>query len=437
MKCLNCGIENDNYICPNCLSQEVIRNVCDEIMDCKFINTKYKDSVCLNPHTQSFLQSCTSDFDFETFVENILKDFKYGNDDYFKCRFMFSKKDANFKYETLKYLNNNELWNLEKQRILLDYLRHHNRSGDETDFEASYSWSCFIRDTDDLIPELYYEAANYFAQIGDYSLTDTIIERYLSNDKLGMYDNHLYIDLANLVNGLIKLNERYKSGKPYWPKFESRRLSLSKIYDQKGIDHKKRITNKTKSVKEDEFESIDEYDGNPCEVNSYTCFWCSAIDTNFVKDMYQIAAIKIKNGVIVKKFQEVVKYRDGINKKIIKHYNFLNQEIEKADEIDIVTNRFFEFVGGDILVSTDAFSSQGQIISRSARHAGLKKIENKFMDLLDFAAEVSTNFDGKNNSREFLVQFYSLTEGEDSLSKAELNYKIFELLKHEALNYEK
>lgn len=45
--------------------------------------------------------------------------------------------------------------------------------------------------------------------------------------------------------------------------------------------------------------------------------------------------------------------------------------VRNADDVDLVMKQFFAFVGGDTLVSTQALGSQGKLLSRAARYAGM------------------------------------------------------------------
>ena len=102
--------------------------------------------------------------------------------------------------------------------------------------------------------------------------------------------------------------------------------------------------------------------------------------------------------------------------------------IENSDEVDQVMPKFFGFVGNDVLVSTGALGNQAKLLSRAARYAGMKEIKNEFCDLLDLAADTSAEFDLANNTREYLIAHFSLTEGKTALEKAEINKELYDAL---------
>ena len=58
----------------------------------------------------------------------------------------------------------------------------------------------------------------------------------------------------------------------------------------------------------------------------------------------------------------------------------------------------------------------------------MKEIKNEFFDLLDLAADTDSQFDLANNTREYLLSFFALDEGPDSLGKARVNAMLYQKL---------
>ena len=52
-----------------------------------------------------------------------------------------------------------------------------------------------------------------------------------------------------------------------------------------------------------------------------------------------------------------------------------------------------------------------------------------FYDILDLAAETSEEFDFDNNTREYLLAYFSIREGKTALEKAEVNKQLYDALK--------
>jgi DNA polymerase III alpha subunit (gram-positive type) len=200
------------------------------------------------------------------------------------------------------------------------------------------------------------------------------------------------------------------------------------FYDEKGIAYP-RIATRPAKTPENEFAPINECFDD--ELNDFSAFWCAeAFSVSAAKSIYQIAAVKVKDGKIVDEFQSYIRPWDGSigRKAAAKEANVSLDVIECADDIDIVLPKFFEFVGEDILVSTAALGNQAKLLSRAARYAGLKEIKNEFFDLLDLAADTDSQFDLANNTREYLLSFFNIDEGSDSLGKARVNAMLYQKL---------
>ena len=60
---------------------------------------------------------------------------------------------------------------------------------------------------------------------------------------------------------------------------------------------------------------------------------------------------------------------------------------------------------------------------------GMKEIKNEFFDLLDLAADTDPKFDLANNTREYLLSYFAIKEGDTSLQKARVNIQLYEALK--------
>ena len=102
--------------------------------------------------------------------------------------------------------------------------------------------------------------------------------------------------------------------------------------------------------------------------------------------------------------------------------------IESAEDVDLVMPKFFEFVGDNILVSTEALGNQAKIITRAVRYAGMNEIKNEFYDLLDLAADISEDFDMENNTRSYLCSYFGINAGRSAREKALANKEIYDAL---------
>lgn len=94
------------------------------------------------------------------------------------------------------------------------------------------------------------------------------------------------------------------------------------------------------------------------------------------KGIYQIAAVKVRDGQITEEFQSLIRPWDGIadRKDAARKAKVELAVIESAEDVDQVIPKFFAFVGGDILVSTGAFGNQAKLLTRAARYAGMSDL---------------------------------------------------------------
>ena len=202
------------------------------------------------------------------------------------------------------------------------------------------------------------------------------------------------------------------------------------FYDEKGIKYP-RIENRPEKIKESEFAPINEYFDD--DLTDYCAFWCAdTFSLSAAKGIYQIAAVKVRDGEIIDEFQQMIRPWDGVadRKDAARKAGVELSFIESAEDVDQVMPKFFEFVGDDVLVSTGALGNQVKLISRAARYAGMREIKNEFYDLLDLAADTSTEFDLANNTREYLLAHFSIAEGKSALEKAQINKRLYDALKN-------
>ena len=184
-------------------------------------------------------------------------------------------------------------------------------------------------------------------------------------------------------------------------------------------------------MEESEFTPISESPEDPGA--SYCTFWCSEMfSKSAAKDIYQIAAIKVRNGTISGEFQDYIrplKATAAAKKSAAKEAGIDVEVLNSARDVDQVMSKFFSFVGDDVLVSTDALRNQERLITRAARYSGMKSIPNMFYDLLDYAADISEEFDMQNNTREHLLAHFGIKEENNALGKARANMEIYSHLK--------
>lgn len=418
MNCLYCGKKSETLLCPECQTM-------DKMIDAFWDMLYLKEETCQPENARAFMAEFEKPIDAKLKIPELLGLFSDQDVSYFWCRYFRALRDERFENTALAYLKDHTEWSIHRQRVVYDLLSSYLRN----DFIKPAKWCTTIRESNELCAELYETAAHFFALVGDYDEAMQLAERALcSNDFLFSNPEKMRASVEKLRVDI----ERYRTKKPYWPTTEERRRKLAAIYDEKGIAYP-RITSKPAKVAESDFEPIEEYmDELPTD---YCAFWCSeAYSIKSTGSIYQIAAVKVRDGEAVGQFQTLVRPWDGqVGKKdAAKQLGVEIEVIEAADDVDLVLPRFFEFVGDDVLVSTEALGEQAKLISRAARYSGMKKINNAFCDLLDAAADISSEFDMKNNTREYLLEYFGIDEGKDALAKAVGNAELCKkLLKFE------
>ena len=420
MKCLNCGKTAETFLCCDCQTIEILDKVFNEI---RF----YKPENCENPYLIEYASGLTEKYEERDALPVILNLFDFEISEFYYCQYYRMRRDVRFEDAAVTYLNAHDLTNIRTQNVLYDLIE----SYIPNDFIKPKKWCETIAESQSLCCELYAVAAKYFAMIGEYDLADSVTEKGIEMCNDADSRIFLFYSPENMVSRLEKQKEdtnRYRTKKPYWPATEERRRAVAMFYDEKGIKYP-RIENRPEKVKESEFAPINECFDD--DLTDYCAFWCAdTFSLSAAKGIYQIAAVKVRDGEIVDEFQQLIRPWDGIadRKDAAKKAGVELSFIESAEDVDQVMPKFFAFVEDDILVSTGALGNQAKLISRAARYAGMKEIKNEFYDILDLAADTSPEFDLANNTREYLLNHFSVEEGKTALEKAKINKRLYDEL---------
>lgn len=418
MKCLNCGREAQSCLCQACHDPDTLDRVVTEIL-C------YKEETCENEFVRAYMRQFEDPKDGRACIPELLALFSGEEAAFSRCRYDAVLRNPEFESEALVYLGSHPAWDWRRQWVVHDLLRSYARN----DFVKPRKWCDELLKTDGLSAELYQDAAQYYGFVAEYDQAAEAAERMRVSGTQGRFLNLSAESFPRVYERLCTDLERYRTKKPYWPATEARRRNLAHILEEKGIPHP-RITLPPKKVPEDEFQPIEEWDGGVLE--NYCAFWCEEVPsyTAPAKDLFQIAAVRVREGLPTEAFQSLIRPWKAMGwKKILGNLPGVDLEaVESADDVDLVMRRFFDFAQDDVLVSTQALGNQGKLISRAARYTGLKEIPNPFLDLLDYAADVSEEFDMEHNTREFLLQHFQIPEGADAEARARANVRIYTAL---------
>lgn len=420
MKCLNCGNKNTTYICDNCKKIDIWSS-----MFKSFFPTKYKPSE--NEYVIEFINSFESIESAREKLPEIIDLFDVDDKAYYMCRYEKGIKAQEFEATATRYLEDYQEWDYRKQMVLLDLLNWYGTN----DFESPEKWCEFIEKTNDLYVELYSKAAEYRAKVGDYDLAEADLKKAYEyckkrNSKFFFKKENLLIDLDKLSRTLVT----YRAGKPYMPKSEEAQQKILAIYERKAI-RRQHILSRSKKIAEKDFQMPTEYIGDI--LDDYCAFWCTeCFSTVKAKDIYEIAAVRVRNNKKVDTYRSFIKPWDvgtSAKKAAAKEAGITEEELNKQRTVDVVMKEFFEFVGEDILVSTDAMGKQRDYLSRAARYAQMSTIKNNLLDILYYAEDISEKYEGKNNTRNHIMEDLKVKEGKNSLERAVANHQLYQKLK--------
>lgn len=345
--------------------------------------------------------------------------------EYYLCQYYKATKNPRYEAQAVTYLETHGWQEDRTQRVLYGHIRYYLPD----DFISPMAWCEKIEARDDLACDLYTTAAHYRGMIGDYDLAEALLQRAHAYDAEGR--KWLYQGQDSVPKHFQEREaelQRWRNKKAYWPTSEERRRALAVFYDERGITYP-RIESKPKKIAESNFEPISEYLGKaPAQ---YCAFWCAAgFSVTSAKCVYQIAAVRVDKGEVTDQFQNYIRPWDGdaARKAAAKDGGISAEVLAHAEDVDLVMKRFFAFVGGSVLVSTDALGEQAKLISRAARYSGMAKISNQFLDLLDLAEDTLEGLELSANSRTALLRRCHIEEGSDALGKALANHQLFQKL---------
>lgn len=427
MKCFNCGIETNEYLCDNCLKEDILNNIFNQLINSKIEN-------CDNKYILEYVNKLEDFRNVRNCIPIILSKFDSTVSDYFYCRYYKITNNPLFEETAYKYLNSHSAFDVKKQNILYDLLRFYLRQ----EYEKPRKWCEIIASNNNLCIELYDIASEHCSMIGDYETAKKLLQ--IGKSKLKSKDSYLFSSKENMeksLDNIQKLLDRYMNGKPYWPNTEERRLKIKKIYDEKGINYQnysistRQYHNRSdRRVKASDFIANNEwFDDIP---NNYISFFCRGIfSTKTVITMYDIGAVKVTNGQITDTFYSIVKPWEDlrVQQEAANNLKISIEELNSANEVDIAMRKFMDFISDSLIVSTDGLGLQKEILTRAMRYAFYKKLDNPVGDILDYAANKNSIFDFENNTRDYLINYFNIPDGENSLDKAIANYKIIEELR--------
>ncbi len=133
--------------------------------------------------------------------------------------------------------------------------------------------------------------------------------------------------------------------------------------------------------------------------------------TPYSDQMIEIGAVKIKNGVITDRFDELINPYRKLPEKIVELTNITDEMLEDKDNEENVTKRFLEFVKDDPMVAHNAKFDIG-FISAAMNKYNLGEFKNTVIDTMSMARMLYPEW--KNHKLSTLVKNLDVPWDEDS-----------------------
>lgn len=147
----------------------------------------------------------------------------------------------------------------------------------------------------------------------------------------------------------------------------------------------------------------------------------------------EIGAVRVVNGEVVEKFDELANPGRDIVPRIARLTHITNEMVSDKPPVDEVIRRFYEFVGDSILVGHNIKSSDLRYICKAADKAGVH-FDVPFLDTYILAKNYKEKMKWEKLNLSYLSEFYGFEHKEvhRAWSDAEVNAQIyFELQKLE------
>ena len=176
------------------------------------------------------------------------------------------------------------------------------------------------------------------------------------------------------------------------------------------------VTRVSQKIKESEFKPLTYYEGESVPEN-YISLWLTSEFHIKTREIVEISAVRVQEGEIIGAFHSFVQPTDTVS-------SFVNvniEDVKKAGSLPKVFKSFMEFAGSDVIAVMN-FGEQKKLISRAARYSMMDHLDNEFLDIIDFAEELSDTFE--LYTTETLLEKYDLSDVSDGQKKVRLNVEL-------------
>lgn len=271
----------------------------------------------------------------------------------------------------------------EKEKSIIKCILLHTYFGEYNYEQAEKYASELLQESENQIDEIILrELANYYTKTRRYHIARNIYNKLNIDSNSGMLYKE-YTVYQDIVNG---------NRKDYYPASLENKEKYDQFMKLLNID----ITKTSKKSKSTTPQKIDKEDyPNPVEEKKtgfldFTAFDLETTGINPNRDaIFEIAAIKVRNGEIVEKkdyiFQEFVKpYKSKIHDDVEKLTGVSQDMVKNARKVWEVLADFLDFIGDDILLGYNCMAFDSKFLARAGRISNII-IKNKYFDVLPMA----------------------------------------------------
>lgn len=408
MKCFFCGKKSNEIVCDNCLSKTSLEDYYQRLIS--FNNEDDIFQLYLKENNNNRHELC------KNHLNNLIR--IYGEKDDFTICKLFNYANAENATSKYKEYITKHLISEEKTQIVLNmYLKKMMVSN----YEEAAKLCELIENEDSLYAELFIKCGRFYSMVGDYDKAEEILSKTLNRLKKGELKTIYKTEESfSDIEEFLKSNEKYRNGKPYKPRSLDMQEKLKKIYETKNL---KFAEKKKESIKESEFAPLNI--SNTYYFDKYVIVKVDHIKGIKVELPYRISAIKVVKNKKETYEEYIASFDSNKNAEIvIKHLKNEASKYTNARNVKDVMNSYIEFIKDLPIISFSILGNDGDSLIRLYRKAGYKEIKNEVIDLLDFAADVSKDYDGVNNKRETIIKKLKV----EANSEIEKDLKVYKKL---------
>ena len=161
-------------------------------------------------------------------------------------------------------------------------------------------------------------------------------------------------------------------------------------------------------------------------VSDYVLFDLETTGMSVNDEVIEISAVKVRNGIIVDEFSELVNPRRPIPYAASAVNHIYDEMVADADDFADVLPRFLLFVGDDILVGHNIASFDMRFLYRDCEKYFHQTLTNDYVDTLFIAKTVFPNWRHRNLGK--LAEYYGLSTAgaHRALFDCKMNQQVFE-----------